>query len=319
MEPVKSAILWASRNPWLKRNVPRLPFVRRALRQFMPGETMDVALATAKSFLDRGLPTTFTHLGENVTSPVEAQGVVDHYLLLLDRIAELGLDSEISVKLTHLGFDLDLEVASSNFQRLVERADELGNWVWIDIESSGYVEGTIQVYRRALVRWQCVGLCLQAYLHRTPSDIESMLELTPSIRLVKGAYREAPSIALQRRSRVSERFVELSRQLLEGVRDGKVRRFAAATHDIELLPRLDAAVGELGLGRDAYEVQMLYGIRQAEQFALAERGLPTRSLIAYGPAWYAWYVRRLAERPANLWFVAKNLFGGSGPGPTRAA
>jgi proline dehydrogenase len=317
VEPLRSAILWAAGNAWLRRTVPRLPFARRAVRRFMPGETLDDALRAAQAFRNRGLPTTFTHLGENVTNRDEADAVVEHYLLVLDRIAALGLDTEISVKLTHLGFDLGRDVALGNYLRLVDAARAKGRWVWIDIESSPYVEGTLEIYRRGLEASPDVGLCLQAYLHRTPSDVADLARRGGSIRLVKGAYREPPELSLQRREDVSRAFVHVSRQILREVAEGRIRRFAAATHHLELLPRVREAAAGLGLGDDAFEVQMLYGIRQAEQFRLAASPTPVRSLIAYGPAWYAWYVRRLAERPANLWFVVRSLFA-RGPLPDAA-
>jgi proline dehydrogenase len=274
----------------------------------MPGETVDAALDAAGRFAAAKLPTTFTYLGENVTSEAEAAQVTEHYLGVLDRVAERGLDTEISVKLTHLGFDLGLDRASANLERLIRRAQEHGNRVWIDMEASHYVEGTLDVYRRALDVSPDLGLCLQAYLHRTAKDLDALLPLRPSIRLVKGAYREPSDVAIQSKPAVDGNFLALIRTMLGAVGEGRFGRLAVATHDLTLIRRVDAAAAALGLGRDAHEVQMLYGIRQVEQFRLAASGRRTRSLIAYGPAWYPWYVRRLAERPANILFVARNLF-----------
>lgn len=308
MNPLRDALLWASRSPSLASLAPRLWFVRRAVRQFMPGETLEDALRTARAFSERGLPTTLTHLGENVGSREEAEAATRHYLQVLRRVHELGLDAEISVKLTHLGLDLDRTVALEHLERLVQTAAELGTWVWVDMESSPYVDPTLDVYRKVLGRWPQVGVCLQAYLYRTEDDLDSLLPLRPSVRLVKGAYREPPQVAHRRRARVDESFLRLSRRLLEATRAGRLRRFALATHDLRLVGRVERMRRELGLPRDAFEVQMLYGIRQADQFRLVQRGFRCRCLITYGEAWYPWYVRRLAERPANLWFVVKNVF-----------
>jgi len=305
----RDTLLWASRNPWLRRRVPRLPFVRRAVIKFMPGESLEDTLEAARRFAQRGLPTMFTYLGENVATEDEAGAVVLHYLQVLDEVARAGLDTEISVKLTHLGFDLDPDLSFRNLTRLIRAAGEKRNWVWIDMEASAYVDGTIAVYRRALEASPDVGLCLQAYLYRTAADLEALLPLSPSIRLVKGAYREPPDVAFPKKALVDQNYLRLSEQLLAERRTGQVRRLAAATHDLKLISKLAELAAREGLApKDAYEVQMLYGIRQADQFRLARSGQPVRCLIAYGPAWYPWYMRRLAERPANVGFVIRNLF-----------
>ncbi len=304
----RSALLWASDNEWLRRAAPRLPFVRAAVRRFMPGETLDAALDAARSFQERGIPTTFTHLGENVVARGEAEAVTEHYLGALERIAELGLDTEISVKLTHLGLDLDPDLARRNFERCVGASSEQDKWVWIDMESSAYVDRTLEVYRRALGSSPRVGICLQAYLYRTLRDLEELLPLEPSIRLVKGAYREPSETALQGSRAVDANFIALTERILDGVRRGSIRRYAAATHDVDLLARTAEMARASGMPKSAYEIQMLYGIRQADQYRLREQGYPVRTLISYGPAWYPWYVRRLAEHPSNVWFVARNVF-----------
>ncbi len=275
----------------------------------MPGETLESALDVAAAFAARGLSTSFTHLGENVATRDDAEGVVRHYLDVLVRVAEAGLDTEVSVKPTHLGLDVDPAMAVDNLLRLVDAASERDNWLWIDMEGSAYVDGTLQLYRRALEASSKVGLCLQAYLHRTARDVDELLALTPSIRLVKGAYREPATVALQSRQAIDQSYLRLSERLLAERRGDTVRRFAVATHDLPLISRIEAASRRIGLSpNEAYEVQMLYGIRQADQLRLAASGQPTRCLVAYGPAWYPWYMRRLAERPANVGFVIRNLF-----------
>jgi proline dehydrogenase len=305
----RGTLLWASQNAFMRHRVPRLKFVRRAVLKFMPGETIDAALEAAGRFAKRGLPTTLTYLGENVGTEAEADAVTRHYLEVLDRVRELALDTEISVKLTHLGFDLGQDLARANFDRLAKAAGERTNWVWIDMESSRYVDGTLAVYSKALASSPNVGVCLQAYLHRTDDDLASLLPLSPSIRLVKGAYREPKAVAETTRSGVGDRFLRLSRRMLEAHRDGQMRRIAIATHDMRLIDAIESFARARELPKDAYEIQMLYGIRQPDQFRLSESGRPTRALIAYGPAWYPWYMRRLAEKPSNVWFVVRNLIG----------
>jgi proline dehydrogenase len=233
--------------------------------------------------------------------------VAQHYLHVLERVAEAGVDSEISIKPTHLGFDVDPDLALNNLLRLIRVARGLNNWVWVDMESSHYVEGTLRLYRTALRTASEVGVCLQAYLHRTARDINELLPLNPSVRLVKGAYREPADAAIRKKSAIDQNYLRLSERLLAARREGRVRRFAVATHDLDLVSRVEAAARRLGVApSEAYEVQMLYGIRQPDQFRLAASGQPTRCLVAYGPAWYPWYMRRLAERPANIGFVVRN-------------
>jgi proline dehydrogenase len=308
-EIARDTLLWASENQRLRAMVPGLPFVRRAVRKFMPGEHLDDAVTAARGLAERGLPVTFTHLGENVHEKEEAEAATQGYLDALDAIAETGLDAEVSVKLTHLGLDLDPGLAAGNLERLVERATPTGRWVWIDMEASPYVDRTLEVYRRVLEQAPLVGLCMQAYLHRTPRDLDDLLPLGPSIRLVKGAYREPNEIALETRAEHDRAFEGLAETILRQLQAGGVRRFAAATHDLALLGRVASFSRSIGLSPAAWETQMLYGIRQADQFRLLERGYPTRTLISYGPAWYPWYVRRLAEKPSNVWFVVRNVFG----------
>ena len=304
MSVMRDALLWASKNETLKTHVPRWGFVQRALRQFMPGEHLDDALDAATSLARRGILTMLTRLGENVADVDQVSGVVDHYLGAYDRIAELGLDTEISIKPTQLGLDLDFEHGANSLEVLAARAEATGNWLWLDMESSEYVDPTLALYRRVKSAYTNVGVCLQAYLHRTPADIDALLPLDPAIRLVKGAYKERASVAVTKRSEIDDAFFRLGAKLLAapGV------RLALATHDVTMLDRLEVVALAAGRDRDAYEIQMLYGIRMDDQYRYAERGYRVRNLTSYGESWYPWYVRRLAERPANLGFVARNVF-----------
>jgi len=301
---MRRVLLWMARNPWLRKWVPRLWFVRRALRRFMPGETLEDALSAAATYQPKGIGTLFTHLGENLVDPAEADAVAAHYLGALDRIRARGIDGEISLKLTQLGLDLDQAMARRHLAALATRARELGaGTVWIDMEGSDYTEATVALYEELRPEHPNLGICLQAYLKRTAIDIERLLPLHPAIRMVKGAYDEPARIAYRTRAEVDAAFVAGCVTIL---RDGNAR-LGLGTHDVRLIEQIGASAEASGILREAYEVQMLYGIRSGELERLALGGYPARVLIAYGEFWYPWYVRRLAERPANVTFVLRQL------------
>jgi proline dehydrogenase len=294
-------------NTWLRERLPKLPFARRAVRRFMPGEDAESALAAAKAFEADRITSLFTRLGENVTSPAEADAVADHYLELMDTIEERGLDAEISVKPTQLGYDIDQDRTLEHLRRLAGRAARIGRTVWIDMEASAYAEGTIAMYERLRADHANTGICLQAYLRRTVADLQRLLPLDPAIRLVKGAYAEPPEIAYQSRQDVDANFVALSVSMLDAVRAGRRVAIGLGTHDVRLIEQIAQRAVAMGLDKTAVEVQMLYGIRTNEQRRLAREGYRVRDLIAYGEAWYPWYMRRLAERPANVLFALRQL------------
>jgi proline dehydrogenase len=301
MNPVKDTLLWASQNPTLSERLPRLAFVKRSVSRFMPGETAEDAIEAAQRMAtDDAIPATFTRLGENTTELAHAAEAAGDYLRLLDRIAELGLDAEISVKLTQLGFDLDLGVTATHVERLVDRSAELGRTCWIDMESGSYVDGTLDLYESELRRDPHVGLCLQAYLRRTYDDIQRLLPSGPTIRLVKGAYHEPRPLVFTSKATIDESYLRLAQHLVEG----GARRVALGSHDTDLIARIDSALG----GHDGFEVAMLYGIRTDEQRRLTEQGYLVRTLISYGPSWYPWFMRRIAEKPVqNTLLALRNL------------
>ena len=296
-----------ARNPWLRERLPKLWFARRAVRRFMPGEDAESALAAAKGFEADGIAVMFTRLGENLTKIEEGDAVAEHYLGLLDTIAERGIDGEISVKLTQLGYDLDRDRALAHCERLAEKAAGQGRTLWVDMEGSDYVDGTLELYERLHAAHVNTGLCLQAYLHRTAADIQRLLPQDPGIRLVKGAYAEKATIAYQKRPEVDANYVALSIAMLEGIRAGHTVTIGLGTHDVELIEQIGEHAVAMGLAKTAFEVEMLYGIRSGEQRRLAKAGYRVRDLIAYGEAWYPWYMRRLAERPANVLFALRQL------------
>ncbi|HET9681911.1 MAG TPA: proline dehydrogenase family protein [Candidatus Limnocylindrales bacterium] len=304
---MRRVLLWMARNPWLKQRLPRLWFAKRAIRRFMPGEDMDAALEAAVSFQVQGLGTIFTRLGENVTSIEEADAVAAQYLDLVDQVAARKLDGEPSVKLTQLGFDIDEDRTMAHAEAIAARAAGHGKTFWIDMEGSAYVERTIAFYERLKATHANTGICLQAYLHRTAADIRRLLPLEPQIRLVKGAYAEPATIAYQTRHDVDANYLALTVSMLDAFRGGSKLRIGLGTHDVRLIEQAAEHAAALGLPKAAFEVQMLYGIRMDQQRRLARGGYVVRDLIAYGEAWYPWYMRRLAERPANVIFALRQM------------
>ncbi len=303
---MRRVFLWAARNAWLRDHLPRMRFMRRAVRRFMPGETMESALDAAAPLQAAGIGTMYTKLGENLKSLDEADAVADHYIGVLDAIRDRGLDGEISVKPTQLGLDLDEDRALAHVTRLAAHAGSTGSYVWIDMEGSAYTETTIRMYERLRAVEPRTGICLQAYLHRTAADIERLMPLDPAIRLVKGAYDEPAAIAFRDKRQVDASYLRLAASFLTEGR-GRPIRLGLGTHDVMLIERIAADVAAAGIGRDAFEIEMLYGIRTGEQFRLTRAGYHVQTLIAYGDAWYPWYMRRLAERPANVTFAIRSL------------
>lgn len=275
----------------------------------MPGEELEEALAAARVLQRQNLGTLLTYLGENIADETEAARTTGHYLEVLDRIRVLDLPTEISVKLTQLGLDLSAERSYANLAALIRHAGSK-SVVWIDMEASCYVDVTLELFRRARTAYPNVGICLQAYLYRTMADLASLIPLGPSVRLVKGAYREPPDLAFPRKRDVDESFFALAKQLLSPEAQGAGVRAALATHDRKLIGRIEAFTASTGLSKECFEFQMLFGIQRAEQLRLAREGYRCRVLISYGSHWFPWFMRRLAERPANLMFVVRNLFSG---------
>ena len=302
---MRRVLLWMAANGWLRRHLPRLWFARRAVRRFMPGEDAAAALAAGETFERDGIVPIYTRLGENIADAAEADVSATEYLELIDRMAAAGSRGEVSVKPTQLGFDLDVERTVGHLERLAERAAKAGADVWLDIEGSAYTEATVAVYERLHARYPNTGICLQAYLRRTAGDIQRLLPLEPGIRLVKGAYAEPATIAYQARPEVDANYVALAVELLAAIAAGQRVRLGLGTHDVRLVEQIAEHGAALGVTRSGFEVQMLYGIRAGEQRRLAAGGFVVRTLIAYGPAWYPWYMRRLAERPANVLFALR--------------
>jgi len=308
MSVMRSVLLAISENRWMRERGPRLWFVRRAARKFMPGEAFDDMLRAADELRPLGIDAVFTRLGENVADAAEAAAVTSHYVEVLDAIASRGIRCEPSIKLTQFGLDLGTEQAYRNLRALAERSHATGNYLWIDMEQTSYVDVTLELTRRLKAEFPRVGVCLQAYLYRTAKDLEALIEQGIGVRLVKGAYKEPPALAYPKKADVDENFFKLSVTMLEGLGRKDGFRAVFGTHDAGLIARIRAHAERAGLAARDVEVHMLYGIQRGEQGRLIKEGAIVRVLIAYGAYWFPWYMRRLAERPANVWFVARSMF-----------
>jgi proline dehydrogenase len=299
-------LIRASRSAWLADQFRRRAFARRATRRFMPGEDLESALVAAAALARDGIGSVLTNLGERVTSRAEALAVHEQYRAVLAAVGQRSLPAHVSVKLTHLGLDVDPAVCAEGLAALTAQAAAMGSFVWVDMEESHYVDATLAMFRQVRARSDSIGVCLQAYLARTPADVDALVRLGAAVRLVKGAYREPVGVALADKAAVDAAYIALTDRLL---RAPPLRRGAptCGTHDLVILEDVRSRATAMGLPSGGYEVHMLYGIKSAEQRTLARSGVTVRVLISYGTQWFPWYMRRLAERPANLWFVVRNL------------
>ncbi|MGE0360344.1 MAG: proline dehydrogenase family protein [Vicinamibacterales bacterium] len=308
MSLARAALLKISDSRWMREHGVKAPFVRRAVSVFMPGETAADMLAAATAQAADGIGAVFTRLGENVLDMTEAQRVTDHYLSVIDEVKARRVACEPSIKLTQLGLDVDPERAFANALAIGRRADETGNYLWVDMEQSPYVDRTLDVVRRLREHVPRIGVALQAYLHRTADDTASMIAHGIGIRLVKGAYAEPPEIAFPKKADVDANYLKLAELMLSPGARASGSRAVFGTHDTAIIKAIEQHGDGLGLAPTDYEIHMLYGIQRAEQRRLARDRRNVRVLIAYGTYWFPWYMRRLAERPANVWFVARSLF-----------
>jgi len=295
-------ILSLAQNPTLRRFVRRHG-MRLGAARFVAGETLDDCVVVLRRLNAAGLMTNTTLLGESVRDPAHAAQVAETYVGVLDRIAREGLVTNLAVKLTHLGLEVGEEQAYASLRRLVEHAALRGNFVRIDMEDSPKVEATLRIYRRLRAEgFGNVGAVLQSYLYRTEADLSQLLPLRPNLRLVKGAYLEPPDVAFPRKADVDRNFVRLmERMLLEA------GYTAVATHDDRIIAHAIAFIAQRAIPPDRFEFQMLYGVRSGLQQDLVGRGFPVRVATPYGPDWYPYLMRRLAERPANVLFMLRNL------------
>lgn len=305
---MRSAFLKASESAWLREHTARYGFMRRSVRRFLPGESLDEALAAARRLNEKGAVAVLTHLGENVSQRSKAENIVQGYVAALEQIRAANLAAEISVKLTQLGLDLNAEFCRENLSRIVDSSAP-DRTVWVDMEHGSYVDATLAIYRQVLATHRNTGVCLQAYLFRTEKDLSSLIPMGAAVRLVKGAYNEPPEIAFAEKKDVDENFFHLATILLGPAARSSGVRAAMATHDRSLIARISSWAAAEGIAKDHIEFQMLYGINRGEQQRLASERYRTGVLVSYGSYWFPWFMRRLAERPANVFFIVRNIFG----------
>ncbi|MGH9767380.1 MAG: proline dehydrogenase family protein [Blastocatellia bacterium] len=301
----RTALLYLSKRHNLKNYFSRFDAFNRIKRRFIAGEEINEAIFAIRELNALGAAASFDHLGESISSEAEAEAEVREYLRVLGRIESSGIRANVSVKPTQLGLDINERLCLRNARLIVEEAARLQNFVRIDMEDSTKTAGTLRVFRSLRERYENVGIAIQAYLYRSERDIEEMLALGAKIRLCKGAYAEPASVAFPQKRDVDANYVKLMRRLLRsGIYHG------IATHDEKIIAEAKDFVAREGVARDAFEFQMLYGIRRDLQVKLIEEGYRVRTYVPYGAYWYPYFMRRLAERPANIWFVLKNLLRG---------
>lgn len=299
---LRSILLFLSRQQWLRRWVENSPVSQRWTRRFVAGKTLEEGLAVCARLNAEGILATLDHLGEHVASIEEGARTRDAYLLALRQIAELRLQATVSIKLTHFGLDYSEERCREYVDAVVAEAARLSNSVEIDMESLNYVDATLRIVNEMHQRHHAVRAVIQAYLRRSEVDIRTLCRRGIPVRLCKGAYKEPAAVAFTKRKQVDENYRKLARLLID---EGTYP--AMATHDERIIRAIMEMSGEAGLAADQLEFQMLYGIRQSLQRELAGKGFRVRLYVPYGVAWYPYFMRRLAERPANLLFLIRNL------------
>ena len=300
---LRAAILTAADSRAVRRLVRRYG-MRLGAARFVAGETLDECVAVLGRLAGQGLRSNTTLLGEGVRDADAATAVAEEYVDIVERLARESLPTNVALKLTHLGLELDEDLAFGNVARVVDAAARRGSFVRIDMEQSAFVDATLRTYRRLRESGRDnVGTVLQSYLYRSEDDLRSLVELRPNLRIVKGAYLEPPELAYPRKSDVDAAYVRMA---ATAMRAGAYT--AVATHDDRIIEGALAFAARNGLERDRFEVQLLYGVRPQLQLALAQRGFTVRVATPFGPEWYPYLMRRLAERPANLLFFARSLF-----------
>jgi proline dehydrogenase len=302
---MKSALLYLSEREAPKKLLTNVGAFNKITRRFVAGETLDEAAAAIKVLNDIGIKATFDHLGEAIKNEAEARAEVETYERILDRIEKDGLDSNVSLKLTQLGLDISKQLCVANLTEIVEHAARLGNFVRIDMEDSGHLDATLDAFRAVRADHDNVGIVIQSYLYRSEQDIRDLLAIGSRIRLCKGAYAEPPEVAFPEKSKVDANYIALMKILLEsGIYHG------IATHDPKMINATIRFARDEKLDQKSFEFQMLYGIARNRQVELVKQGFNMRVYVPYGNAWYPYFMRRLAERPANVLFILRALVKG---------
>jgi len=278
--------------------------------RFVAGEKREDAIHVVRELNEKGILATLDHLGENVSNREEAFEARNEYLRLLEDIERENVISHVSIKLTQLGLDIDEELCFDNVKMIVEKAGEYGNFVRIDMESSEYTEKTLKIYKKLRSEFNNVGIVIQAYLYRSEKDVRELIDIGANVRLCKGAYQEPPDIAFPKKKDVDKNFLHLMDMIFREEAQRKGVYLAIATHDNNLIEWAKRETEKRKIGRDRFEFQMLYGIRRDLQEVLRREGYVMRVYVPYGDHWYPYFMRRLAERPANVFFLVKNIFRG---------
>jgi proline dehydrogenase len=306
---LRQFLLTLSHSDAMRQFMTRFGPARRTARRFIAGETLDEAIAVVRELNSRGILATLDHLGENVATKEDAQRATGEYQELLQRIAAEGVQSTISVKLTHVGLDFGEDFCCDTMRGIIQTANSLGNTVEIDIEGSEYIQSTLNVFHCLLDEYKNLRLALQAYLFRTEEDVKGLIERGSSVRLCKGAYDEPPTIAWKKKAEIDANFTRVMDLMLGEQAIGNGFYPALGTHDHVLILWAEREVAKRGIGKDRFEFQMLHGIRRDWQQRLADDGYRMRIYVPYGTQWYPYFMRRLAERPANVLFLARAFLG----------
>ena len=306
----RSVLLFLSRQEGLKDFAARFKPFQKVTTRFVAGESISEAVAAIRALNALGCTASFDHLNESVTSVEETRAEVAEYLDILKEIDATGIKSNVSIKLTQFGLDIDPELAYRNAREVVAEAARRGNFVRVDMEQSSVTQITIEIFKRLRAEFDVntVGIVLQSYLYRTFQDAQDLLKIPSRIRICKGAYNEGPDVAFPEKAKVDENYLRVAQLLLDTSLEGVYH--GIATHDPDMINGTIRYAREKGIPKGAFEFQMLYGVRRDLQERLAREGHSVRVYVPYGKHWYPYFMRRLAERPANVWFVAKNFFKG---------
>lgn len=299
----RTLILKLADRPSIRNWITRGTLARGLVKRFIAGDDVESAFAVARELNAKGFRVTLNYLGEHTTSVQESESATRQYVFLLDQIATAGVKASISVKLTQLGLGFDPALCRTHLERVLQIASDRQNFVWIDMESSAYTEPTLNLFYEVFPLYRNVGAVLQSYLYRTPQDLDRLLQLGARVRLTKGAYAEPASVAYPRKRDVDRQFLILMERLL---REGNEP--AIATHDARLIKHAKQYAMQIGLSKERMEFQLIYGVRRDLQDRLVKEGYPTLIYVPYGDQWYSYFVRRLAERPANLYFLLRHLW-----------
>ncbi len=317
---LRSLLIYFSKAAWAQNIVTNWGFVWKAVSRFIAGTTVEEAIQAVKALNDKGINATLDQLGEHTSTPEEANRAADGIIAVLDAIQDAGVRSNVSIKLTQIGMGMDADVCRANLERILKVAKKHKNFVRIDIEDSPYVDATIGFYREMLEKGftvKTVGMAVQSYLYRAEKDTRELAEIGTTFRLIKGAYKEPPEVAFPKKADVDANFDTLTSILIDASlaqgtklsKDGRIPAIPAiATHDEKRVDFAKAYAQKVGLPKTGLEFQMLYGIRRDLQEGLAQEGYPVRVYVPFGTHWYPYFMRRLAERPANLWFILSNFF-----------